>query len=246
MNKDILEQSVTSDGNFCRPTLIRDLNDDERPREKALKHGIKSLTDVELMAIIFATGLRGKSVIELSREILADNNNHLSDVARMTPREMMSRYKGIGAAKAITLLGALELGARSHRDAATHPRTKVTSSEIASAIMRPHFQHLDHEEFWVLLLSAAGHVKGEVRIGVGGLTATFVDVKVIMKAAIEHQAAAMILSHNHPSGNLRPSTQDDALTRKIKSAAELIDVRVNDHLIFSDSGYYSYADEGRM
>jgi DNA repair protein RadC len=246
MSTDIPFAPITSDGDSCRPTLIRDLNDDERPREKALKHGIKSLTDVELMAIIFATGLRGKSVIELSREILADNKNHLSDVARMTPHQMMKKYKGIGAAKAITLLGALELGARSHRDALTNQRTKVTSSEIADSVMRPHFMHLNHEEFWVLLMSAAGTVKAEVRIGIGGSTATYVDVKVIMKAAIEHQAASMILCHNHPSGNLTPSSQDDSLTKKIKTAAEYIDVRVNDHLIFTDSSYYSYADHGRM
>ncbi len=226
--------------------LIRDLSDQDKPREKAMTNGIKSLTDVELMAIIFATGVRGKSVIELSREILADHGNHLSEVAKLSPKELTNRYKGIGLAKAITLLGALELGSRAELDAHTMVKRKITNSEFAYKQMCHRFDRLDHEEFWVMLLSQSGTVKKEVRIGVGGISATYVDVKLIMKSAIEYAANAMILCHNHPSGNLTPSVQDDELTKKVKRAAEFMDIRVNDHIIFSDSGYYSYADQGRL
>lgn len=229
-----------------RERLIREMDNEERPREKAMKHGVKSLSDTELMAIIFSTGLKGKSVIELSREILKDNNNHLSEVSRLTVKEMLNRYKGIGPAKALTLLAALELGSRSASDAARVDNPTVNSSSVAYKLMKHHFEHLDHEEFWIMLLSQSGKVIREVKIGQGGLTGTVADVKLILRSAIEELASSMILFHNHPSGNLRPSAQDDALTRKIADAAKLIDSRVNDHIIVSDSSYYSYNDEGRL
>jgi DNA repair protein RadC len=227
-------------------TLIRLLADDEKPREKALIHGIKSLTNVELMAIIFSTGLKGKSVLDLSRDILNDNDNHLSVVAHLSPQDIMNRYKGIGPAKAITLLAALELGMRSARDAAEIEYKRVTSSDAAVALMRHHFQNLDHEEFWVLLMNNSAKAIREVCVGRGGQTATVVDVKVVMRIALEAKATRMIVFHNHPSGNLRPSTQDDSITRKIKSAAELFDIRLDDHIIITDTSYYSYNDESKL
>lgn len=226
--------------------LIKDMSNDERPREKAIRYGIKSLSDSELMAIIFSTGLKGKSVIELSRDILSDNDYHLSKVARLSVTEMLRRYKGIGPAKAITLLAALELGSRSAADAAKIDNPTITSSEVAYSIMRHHFERLDHEQFWILLLSQAGKSIREVKIGQGGVSATAVDVKLIMKAAIESLASAIILFHNHPSGNLRPSQQDDLLTQKIREAAKLFDIRVNDHIIVTDGDFYSYNDNGRL
>lgn len=231
---------------LVRDRLIREMESCERPREKAMKHGIKSLSDTELMAIIFSTGLKGKSVIELSREILADNRNHLSKVARLTVGDMLRRYKGIGPAKALTLLAALELGSRSAADAAKIDQPAVTSSEIAYQIMKHHLEYLDHEEFWILLMSQAGKPLREVKIGQGGVSGTVADVKLIMRAAIECLASSMIVFHNHPSGTLRPSTQDDALTRKIVEAGKLIDVSVRDHIIVTDSSYYSYNDNNRM
>ncbi|MDE5555795.1 MAG: DNA repair protein RadC [Muribaculaceae bacterium] len=229
-----------------RDRLIKEMSTDERPREKAMRHGIKSLTDTELMAIIFSTGLKGKSVIELSRDILTDNGNHLSKVARLSVSEMLKRYKGIGPAKAITLLAALELGSRSAADAAKIDDRPIVSSEMAYKLMKHHFERLDHEEFWVLLLSQSGKVIREIKIGQGGVTGTTVDVKLIMRAAIEHLASAMIVFHNHPSGTLRPSPQDDALTKKIAEAAKLIDTRLNDHIIVTDASYFSYNDQGRL
>ncbi len=229
-----------------RDRLIKEMDRDERPREKAIKYGIKSLSDNELMAIIFSTGLKGKSVIEMSRDILSDNKGHLSKVARLSVAEMLKRYKGIGPAKALTLLAALELGARSAADAATIDDPVVNSSGVAYSIMKHHFERLDHEEFWVLLLSQSGKPIREIKIGQGGVAATAVDVKLIMKAAIEHLASAMIVFHNHPSGNLKPSAQDNALTIKIREAAKLIDTRLNDHIIITDASYYSYNDDGRL
>ncbi len=229
-----------------RDRLIKEMDRDERPREKAIKYGIKSLSDNELMAIIFSTGLKGKSVIEMSRDILSDNKGHLSKVARLSVAEMLKRYKGIGPAKALTLLAALELGSRSAADAATIDDPVVNSSGVAYSIMKHHFERLDHEEFWVLLLSQSGKPIREIKIGQGGVAATAVDVKLIMKAAIEHLASAMIVFHNHPSGNLKPSAQDNALTIKIREAAKLIDTRLNDHIIITDASYYSYHDDGRL
>lgn len=226
--------------------LIRDMLLQERPREKALRAGIKSLTDIELMAILFSTGISGKSVLDLSREILEDNDRHLSKVARLSVKEFMKRYKGIGEAKALTLLAALELGSRSAADARSIENPTITTSVVAYDIMRHHFERLGHEEFWVLLLSRNGKPLAEKKIGQGGLTGTLVDVKIIVREALMENASSMILFHNHPSGNLKPSSQDIALTSKIKAAAKLLEIHVSDHIIISDNGYYSFNDEGTM
>jgi DNA repair protein RadC len=226
--------------------LIRDMEAEQRPREKAIKHGVASLSDEELMAIIFSTGIKGKSVIELSRDILTDNNCHLSKVARLSVRDFLNRYKGIGPAKAITLLAALELGRRAAHDELTAKKPVITTSEIAYEVMKHHFSNLSHEEFWIMLLSQAGKVLREVKIAQGGVSSTIVDIKIIMKEAINELATSMLLFHNHPSGQLKPSTVDDNLTQKIITAAKTLDIRVNDHIIITDGGYYSYCDNGRL
>lgn len=226
--------------------LISEMREEDRPREKALAYGVKSLSDTELMAIIFATGLKGKSVIELSDEILQSKGGHLSLVAQMSPREIMNAYKGIGQAKAIALLSALELGTRAARDAAAENFRCMKSSASAVEVMREKFQFLDHEEFWAMLMSNSARVLAVERIGMGGQTSTVVDVKVLMRKALEHRASRMIVFHNHPSGTLRPSIQDDRLTTRIKEAATLFDMHLDDHIIITDSSYYSYSDEGRL
>lgn len=226
--------------------LIRDMAVDERPREKMLHLGAKALSDAELMAIIFSTGMKGKSVIQLSQEILADNQGHLSRVARLSVQDFLNRYKGIGQAKAITLLAALEMGARAAADAARIDNPTIRDSRTAYEIMRHRLERLGHEEIWVMLLSQSGKSLRETCVGRGGVSSTPADPKLILKPAIEHLASAIILFHNHPSGNLRPSPQDDSLTDKIKKATALLDIRLNDHIIITDSGYYSYNDEGRL
>lgn len=226
--------------------LIKNMAEGDRPREKAILHGVETLTDAELMAIIFATGIKGKSVVQLCKEILDSKDGHLSKVTKMSVKDMCTEYKGIGQVKAITLLAALQLGARAAKDALMVDDVVISTSKIAYDIMRHRFERIQHEEFWILLIDRAGHMIRDVRISQGGTVATTVDVKLIMKAALESLASSMILFHNHPSGTLRPSVDDDRLTRRVKEAAALLDVRVNDHLIVTSSSYYSYADQGKM
>lgn len=226
--------------------LIRDMAECDRPREKALKHGIKSLTDAELMAIIFSTGMKGKSVIQMSEEILRDNNHHLSNVARLSVKDFINRYKGMGEAKAISLLAALELGSRSAADAVSISRPRVTNAQIAVDLMRRHFSNLHYEEFWLMLLNQGGFVIKEIKMSQGGLNATVVDVRLILKQIIENLASAILIFHNHPSGALCPSLEDDNLTKRICTGATAIGVRVNDHIIITDSGFYSYHEHERM
>lgn len=225
---------------------VAEMSPEERPREKAVLKGIKSLTNVELMAILFRTGVSGNDVMSLSREILDDYQGHLSQVARMSVDEMCARYKGLGTAKATTLLAALEIGARASADAASQRNQQILSSESAYQRMAHHFQNLDHEEFWILLLNNGLRVIREVSIAKGGINATSVDIRIIMKEALSSLASAIIVFHNHPSGTIKPSAQDDDLTRKIKQAAGYFDIRLNDHLIITDSGFYSYHDNGRL
>ncbi len=226
--------------------MIRDLSAEERPREKAMHAGIKTLTDIELMATIFATGVTGKSAVDLAREILADNGGHLSKVARLSVGDFCARYKGVGPVKAINLLAALELGSRSAADARRVENPQLTSSQAVYEVMQPRFRGLNHEEFWVVMLDRGMRVMKETRVSQGGTAATVVDVKMIVKAVAETLASAVILCHNHPSGTLTPSVQDDRLTTKIVNALGYLDVEVADHLIFTDSGFYSYNDNGRI
>lgn len=226
--------------------LIKDMAESERPREKAMMHGVESLSDAELMAIIFATGIKGKSVVQLCKEILDSKDGHLSKVTKMSVKELCKTYKGIGQVKAITLLAALQLGARAAKDAMVVDEVVISSSRVAYDLMRHRFERIQHEEFWVLLIDRAGHMIRDVRISQGGTAATVVDVKLIMKSAIESLAASIILFHNHPSGALRPSVEDDRLTKRIKEASAILDIRVSDHLIVTSTSYYSYADQGRI
>lgn len=226
--------------------LMRDIDPDQRPREKAMRYGLDSLSDAELMAIVFSTGIQGKSVVELSADILRDNRGHLSKLLRMTPKELCRRYKGIGPAKALTLLAGLKLGERSVADALNSSDKAMTSSRAAYDYMAYRLVPLPHEEFWVLYLNQAARVIKERRIGQGGVAGTYVDVRMVMKGAVEELASAMIIMHNHPSGNLMPSSQDEQLTRKIAQACKVLDIRLNDHIIVAPGGFFSFHDEGRM
>ncbi len=224
--------------------LIKQMEEAERPREKALQQGLKALTDAELLAIIFSTGIRGKSVIELSRDILIDNDNHLSNLTALGVDEICRRYKGIGRAKAVTLLAALELGARSAADAIKNHKVAIDSPLVAYNVMYPRMARLPHEEFWVLYLNRGATILRESKIGQGGTSSTVVDVKIIMQGAVETLADSIMLFHNHPSGTLQPSEQDLALTRRITKACELFGIMLRDHIIITDKGYFSFRDKG--
>lgn len=224
---------------------IADLSNEDKPREKAINSGIASLSDTELIALLLGGGMKGKSVLELSKEIYHSCNNSLAEVARMSIRDMCRRFQGIGPAKAVTLAAALELGAR-RTDIKTDEKPQIKCSRDAYVLLPSSMINNHAEEFWIILLSRSNKVIGKERISKGGTTATVVDVKLIIRHAIEYLAQGIILAHNHPSGNLIPSVQDDALTTKVKQAAALLDINVLDHLIVSNTGYYSYNDEGRL
>lgn len=240
---DYKEQEPSPEG-----MTIREMPDDQKPREKAMAFGLETLTDAELMAIVFATGIRGKSVLRMSEEIIAAHEGHLSLLTALDVKELCKRFKGIGPAKALTLLAGLELGVRAARDAARleAERKALTSPQVVWTLMKDSLQGLDHEEFWVLYLNQAGKLIRKEMVGRGGLSATVADVRLILREALLCLASSMILVHNHPSGNSTPSSQDMALTRKIKEAATYHDIRLHDHIIFTDTGFYSFHNEGRM
>lgn len=222
---------------------IHDLSDDDRPREKAMRHGIESLSNAELLAIVFGSGLPGQSVISLSQNILRDNDNRLSRLARLSISEMMRKYKGIGPAKAISLAAAIELGMRCQVDFKVD-NPQIMGSQTVYEMMQPMMARLTWEEFWVLHLSRANKVIARERVSSGGTVGTVVDLKLLMKSAIDKLSSGMILVHNHPSGNLRPSNEDNNLTMRIKQACKMLDIRLLDHVIIGPGGFYSYADSG--
>ena len=224
---------------------IADLDEGDKPREKALSQGIRSLSNAELLAIIFGSGLPGKSVISMSQEILASCDNRLSRLSRLSIHEMKKKFKGVGTAKAISLAAAFELGLRTRdEDAALDPQIK-SSTDIYN-IMRIKLERLEYEEFWVLYLSRSNRIIYEECMSKGGVSGTITDVRLILKRALELLASGIILVHNHPSGNLRPSPDDDRITTKTKDAAKLLDINVLDHLIITPTSYFSYNDNGRI
>ena len=223
---------------------ITEWAESDRPREKLLEKGSPSLSDAELIAILIGSGTVSMSAVDLSREILASVNNDLHKLSLLTIKELQ-KFKGIGEAKAITIVSALELGRRrKEQDAIQKPR--ITCSKDAYELLKPDLLYLPHEEFWVIYLNRSSFVLKKQRIGQGGMTGTVADPRIAFKTAIEHSAAAIILAHNHPSGNSNPSKVDQELTSKFKECGEILDIHVNDHLILTDNSYYSFADAGKM
>jgi len=228
--------------NYNSKITIKTWAEEDRPREKLLSQGRRTLTDAELMAILIGSGSTTETAVELSKRILHSCNNDLNALAKLSVTELC-KFKGIGEAKAISIIAALELGRR-RKESDQLETNKITSSRDVFLILSPQFSDLLHEEFWILLLNKANKVLNKVLISKGGQSATVVDAKVIFKAALEHNASSIILAHNHPSGNLSPSQEDINITKKIVSAAKLIDFSVLDHIIMTDKAYYSFADEG--
>ena len=227
-------------------TRIQDLNDDDKPREKALSQGIRALSDAELIALIFGGGLPGMSVVDMARHILRDCDNRVDFLARMSIEEMIAKYKGVGKAKAVCLAAAFELGRRNREQTKENRDVTIRSSKDVYDVMQPKLEALEYEEFWVMMLSRSNRVKFVRCISQGGVASTMVDIKLLLKRAIDCLAEGFVLVHNHPSGTLTPSAEDDRLTRNIKDAAKLIGIRVLDHVIIARDRYYSYNDEGRL
>ncbi len=227
--------------------LIRYLADEEKPREKALSRGIGALTDAELLAILLRVGIKGKSVLTVAREILRLHDNDLAVLARQTPRKLAQIVPGIGPTKAITLIAALELGLRARGAMARSLENKpLIGSDAIYDYIRPRLELLTHEEFWVILLNNGLTPVACERVGQGGISNTVVDVRVLFKKVLDHQAPVFAVVHNHPSGRLTPSLPDDELTQRIANGAKILDLHLLDHLIISPTGYYSYHDNSRL
>ncbi|MFC4095018.1 RadC family protein [Euzebyella saccharophila] len=220
---------------------IKNWSDDDKPREKLVQKGRSVLSDAELIAILIGSGSRNESAVELSKRILASVENNLNELGKLSIKQLMS-FKGIGEAKAVTIAAALEIGRRRRGEEALVV-SKITCSRDAYEILQPLIGELEHEEFWILYLNNSNKVLHKAQLSKGGLTGTLVDVRIVMKQALELGAVGLILAHNHPSGTLRPSTQDKNITQKLKRAAEALDVKVLDHIIVTQRDYYSFADE---
>ena len=229
---------------YAEKITIKAWAEEDRPREKLLLQGRRALSDAELIAILIGSGSRNETAVELSKRILHSLGNDLDKLGRLSVKDL-SKFKGIGEAKANSIIAALELGRR-RRESEKEEVLKVSSSKDTFELMRPHFEDLDHEEFWVILMSRSNRVIGKHFISKGGLAGTIADPKIIFKTALENQASSIILTHNHPSGNLKPSQADIGLTHKLCTAGNMLDITVLDHVIMTNSGYFSFADEGLM
>ena len=218
--------------------------EEDRPREKLNAQGRRALSDAELIAILIGSGSRNESAVELSKRILHHYDNDLNKLAKASIQEL-SNFRGIGEAKAISIIAALEIGRR-RNDTEVKAVESVIGSKDAYNLMRRHLVDLNHEEFWMILLGRSSKVIGKELISKGGLSGTVADPKIIFHVALQHQASGVILIHNHPSGNLKPSQMDISLTKKLSEAGRLLDIQILDHLIIGDTGYYSFADNSQL
>jgi len=220
---------------------IKNWNEDDRPREKLLVKGRLVLTDAELLAILIGSGSQDESAVGLSQRILASVTNNLSELGKLNIKDL-TKFKGIGEAKAITIIAGLELGRR-RKSGIALKREKITSSLSVFEILQPLIGDLPHEEFWIVYLNNSNKILKSAQLSKGGITGTLVDIRLAFKNALQLGAVALILAHNHPSGNLKPSQADIALTKKLISAGESLDIKVLDHLIITEKSYFSFADE---
>jgi len=224
---------------------IRDWAEDDRPREKMLRKGTQSLSDAELLAILIAIGNKNETAVELARRILNECRDNLNELAQLTIADLCKRFKGIGEAKAITIMAALELGKR-RKTSDMLDRKKIVSSKDLFDLFEPQLVDLPHEEFWLGMLNGANKVIEIKRLTQGGSKQTVVDVPMLLKLALEKSAQAIAVAHNHPSGQNRPSHEDEVITRRIKTGCEAIGILLLDHIIIARGDYYSFSDEGKM
>ncbi|MFI0428186.1 DNA repair protein RadC [Mariniflexile sp. HMF6888] len=220
---------------------IKNWSQDDQPREKLLNKDKSTLSDAELVAILIGSGNRSESAVDLCKRILASVDNNLSELGKLSIIQLME-FNGIGEAKAVTIAAALELGRRRRGEEALE-KNKITSSESVFELMQPIIGELEHEEFWIIYLNNSNKVILKNQSSKGGITGTFVDVRLVLKNALKVGATGLILVHNHPSGTLRPSKADKQITSKLKAAAESLDIKVLDHLIVTENAYFSFADE---
>jgi DNA repair protein RadC len=220
---------------------IKNWSQDDQPREKLRDKGKAALSDAEFVAILIGSGNREESAVKLCQRILASVDNNLSELGKLSIKQLME-FKGIGEAKAITIVAALELGRRRRGEEALNKK-KITSSASVFELMQPIIGELPHEEFWIVYLNNSNKVIQKNQLSKGGITGTMVDVRLVLKTALEVGATGIILAHNHPSGTLKPSEADKQLTTKLSVAAKSLDIKVLDHLIITEKAYFSFADE---
>ena len=223
---------------------IKNWSQDDRPREKLRDKGSRVLSDAELLAILIGSGTVQESAVELSKRILSSVGHNLQNLGKLSIAQLLN-FKGIGEAKAIKIKAAMELS-RSRRESNPTQLDKINTSLSAFEIMQPLLGHLSHEEFWVLYLNRSNKIVAKTQLSKGGMTSTIVDVRIILKQALEHSATAILLAHNHPSGMLKPSISDKQLTQKLKLASESLDIKVLDHIIVTEKSYFSFADESLL
>lgn len=228
-----------------RKCSIRDWASDDQPRNKLIQKGSKALSNAELLAILINTGTPQESAVGIAQKLLRASGNDLHKLAGLSPKEMVQlKIKGLGEAKAIGIAASLELGIR--RSAAVQKKERIGSSRDAAGYLQARLQYLHHEVFAILFLNRANKVVHFEIISEGGITGTVADPRIILKKALENNATGIILCHNHPSGNLQPSSADELLTQKIRTAASFLDILVTDHIIVSQEGYFSFSDEGLL
>jgi DNA repair protein RadC len=217
---------------------------EDRPREKLIIKGAASLSDAELLGILISSGTKEKSAVDLGRELLSSVGNNLNALGKLSVSDL-KKIHGIGSARAVAIIAALELGRRRKLAEALHSQ-KISVSKDVAEIFQPLLGDLPHEEFWVLFLNRSNKIIDKMKLSQGGVSGTVTDVRIIMKKAIEHLASGIALCHNHPSGNLNPSEADIQITNKIKESGKLLDIQLHDHLIISDKDYFSFADNGLL
>lgn len=220
---------------------ITDLAEEDRPREKMLLKGLSALSDAELLAILIGSGNKNETAVELSQRILHSINNNLNSLGKLSINDLIKRFNGIGKAKAITIIAALELGKR-RKLSETEKLEEVLSSKIVYKIFQPILGDLKHEEGWAILLNNSNKIIKKIQLSKGGITATLIDIRLLIKEALENLTPRIILIHNHPSGNPSPSPEDNHITKKLKEACRLLDIHLLDHIIICDNSYYSYQD----
>ncbi|MDH5380916.1 MAG: DNA repair protein RadC [Cyclobacteriaceae bacterium] len=223
---------------------IKNWAEDDRPREKLLMKGRTSLSTAELIAILLGSGTKNHTALDIAKKLLEEGDNDLSKIARWTVKDM-ERIKGIGKVRAITIISALELGRR-RKDQIIQQKPVITSSSDVYKIVKEKLLDLQHEEFWIVLLNRKNAVISLSQISSGGVAGTVVDPKIIFKKALEELASGIILIHNHPSGNLKPSNEDIKITKNLVESGKLLSVNVFDHIIFTDQGYYSFVDNSLL
>ncbi len=221
---------------------IKQWADDDKPREKLLNKGRSILSDTELIAILIGSGNKEESAVELAKRILAYTGNNLHELGKLSVKQLM-QFKGIGKAKAVTIAAALEMGRR-RRDQDLPKNIRVSSSQKAYDVLHPLIGELPHEEFWIMYLNNSNKILHKEQLSKGGITGTLVDIRLVLKQALEQGAVGLIVAHNHPSGTLKPSHSDRQITEKLKTAAQSLDIKVMDHLIVTQKAYFSFADEG--